>query len=158
MILRQVFRVFFESYTRSVTQDGFKSMRSSQIDSAAVVGVLVMHLAWILWVIFGTFWTSGRRWLTTFHLASLVWGIMVEIGPWPCPLTMCEDFFRLRAGQPSSGGRFLQHYISSFVYPDVSATLVALCGVTVCVANLAIYLWRAFRWIRSHQLAAREGR
>ncbi|HEY5256073.1 MAG TPA: DUF2784 domain-containing protein [Acidobacteriaceae bacterium] len=123
-------------------------MNSPQINNAAVVLVLVVHLAWILWVIFGTFWTRGRRWLAAFHIASLVWGIMVEVGPWPCPLTMAEDFFQLRAGQVSSGGNFLQHYISSIVYPDVSVTLLTIFGVAVCAVNLAIYGWRAFRWIR----------
>ncbi|HTU50627.1 MAG TPA: DUF2784 domain-containing protein [Acidobacteriaceae bacterium] len=120
----------------------------AQIDNAAVVAVLMLHLAWILWVIFGAFWTSGRPWLTAFHIASLVWGILVEIGPWPCPLTMAEEFFQQRAGQVSSGGNFLQHYISSIVYPNVSVTLLIGCGVAVCAANLAIYAWRAFRWIR----------
>ena len=52
--------------------------------------LLAIHLAWILWVIFGVFWTRGRPWLTAFHLASLGWGILVEIGPWPCPLTLFE--------------------------------------------------------------------
>ena len=123
-------------------------MNSPKINNAAVLLVLVVHLAWILWVIFGAFWTRGRRWLAAFHIASLVWGIMVEVGPWPCPLTMAEDFFQLRAGQVSIGGNFLQHYISSIVYPDVSVTLLTIFGVAVCAVNLAIYGWRAFRWIR----------
>ena len=44
-------------------------MNSPQINNAAVVLVLVVHLAWILWVIFGAFWTRGRRWLAAFHIA-----------------------------------------------------------------------------------------
>lgn len=125
-------------------------MHWAGFDNAAVVAVLALHLAWILWVIFGAFWTSSRPWLTAFHIASLVWGILVEVGPWPCPLTMAEDFFQQRAGEVSSGGNFLQHYISSIVYPNVSVTLLIICGVAVCVANLAIYAWRAFRWVRRH--------
>jgi len=133
-------------------------MNGARFDHVVILLVLSAHLAWILWVIFGAFWTSGRRWLTTFHVASLVWGIMVEIGPWPCPLTSAEDFFRRRAGGVSSGGNFLQHYISSIVYPNVSVTLLIVCGVAVCVANLAIYMWRAFRWVRLRQNAACDGR
>jgi hypothetical protein len=94
-------------------------MNGSQVDNAAVVVVLVLHLAWILWVMFGVLLTRGRRWLTAFHIASLVWGILVEVGPWPCPLTMAEDIFQRHAGMVSSGGKFLQYYISSIVYPDV---------------------------------------
>ena len=74
----------------------------AEMNNAAVVLVLVVHLAWILWVIFGALWTSGRRGLTAFHIASLVWGIIVEVGPWPCPLTMAEDFFQQRAGVEST--------------------------------------------------------
>ncbi|HEY1799813.1 MAG TPA: DUF2784 domain-containing protein [Terriglobales bacterium] len=129
-------------------------MKLLEFDNAAVVLVLVVHLAWILWVIFGAFWTSGRRWLTAFHIASLVWGIFVEVGPWPCPLTLAEDFFQQRAGLVSSGGNFLQHYISSLVYPNVSVTLLIVCGVAVCVANLAIYGWRGSQWIRCHSRAS----
>ena len=125
-------------------------MKGAAIDNLVIVIVLMLHLLWILWVIFGAVWTSGRRWLTAFHIASLVWGIMVEVGPWPCPLTRAEDFFQRRAGLASSGGDFLQHYISSIVYPDVSVTLLTICGVAVCAANLAIYAWRAYRW--THRL------
>ncbi len=129
-------------------------MSGVRFDHVAILLVLSAHLAWILWVIFGAFWTSGRRWLTMFHIASLVWGIMVEVGPWPCPLTMAEDFFQRHAGVVSSGGNFLQHYISLIVYPNVSVMLLTICGVVVCISNLAIYMWRGFRWVRRHQHAA----
>jgi hypothetical protein len=117
------------------------------IDHAAVVIVLLLHLVWILWVIFGAFWTSHRRWLTSFHIASLIWGIMVEVGPWPCPLTVAENFFQRRVGAVSSSGDFMQHYISSIVYPDVSLVLLTVVAVAVCVANLGMYAWRTLRWI-----------
>lgn len=119
-------------------------MKGADFDNTAVILMLVLHLAWILWVIFGAFWTAGRRWLTAFHIASLLWGITVEIGPWPCPLTMAEDFFQRLAGSAPYRGGFLLHYISSLVYPNVSVTLLTICGIAVCIANLAIYAWRAF--------------
>jgi hypothetical protein len=121
-------------------------MKTADFDNTAAILVLVLHLTWILWVILGAFWTSGRRWLTTFHIASLLWGIAVEIGPWPCPLTMAEDFFQRRVGLAPDIGSFLLHAIGSLVYPNVSAMLLTICGVAVCVVNLAIYAWRAFQW------------
>lgn len=120
-------------------------MEWAEFDNTAAIVVLVVHLIWILWVIFGAFWTSGRRWLTVFHIASLLWGIAVEIGPWPCPLTLAEDFFQHRAGLASYRGSFLLHSVSSLVYPNVSVTLLTACGVVVCVANLGIYAWRALK-------------
>jgi hypothetical protein len=113
--------------------------------TTAAIAVLVLHLTWILWVIFGAFWTSGRRWLTTFHIASLLWGIAVEVGPWACPLTLAEDFFQRRAGLAPYRSSFLLHFVSSLVYPNVPAILLTVCGVAVCAANLGIYAWRAFK-------------
>jgi hypothetical protein len=120
-------------------------MEWTDFDNTAAIAVLLLHLLWILWVIFGAFWTSGRRWLTAFHIASLLWGIAVEVGPWACPLTLAEDFFQRRAGLAPYRGSFLLYFISSLVYPNVSVTLLTVCGVVVCVANLGIYAWRAFK-------------
>ena len=85
----------------------------------AVVFVLALHLAWILWVILGAFWTRGHRWLTAFHIASLVWGIIVETGPWNCPLTLAEQFFQRKAGMAPYRGSFLIHYLGGIVYPNL---------------------------------------
>jgi hypothetical protein len=123
-------------------------MNGPSFSHVAVLLVLIVHLVWILWVILGALLTSGRRWLTAFHIASLMWGIAVEVGPWPCPLTMAEDFFQGRAGLVPNHASFLQQCISSLVYPNVSETLLTICGVAVCAVNLAIYVWRALRRIR----------
>ncbi|MES2219686.1 MAG: DUF2784 domain-containing protein [Acidobacteriota bacterium] len=128
-------------------------MTGEETNNAAITLVLVMHLVWILWVIFGAFFTRGHRWLSGFHLASLIWGILVEVGPWLCPLTMAEDFFQRRAGLRPVGGDFLNHCIRSVVYPEVSVTLLTVLGVGVCVANLAVYAERFFRWVRCRQNA-----
>ena len=92
---------------------------------------------------------AGRRVLTSFHIASLVWGILVEAGPWPCPLTMAELSLQRNAGIAPYRGGFLLHYLGSIVYPDISATLLTVCGVAVCAANLAIYAGRFWRQRRA---------
>lgn len=130
-------------------------MKWTNFDNTVVILVLLIHFAWILWVIFGALWTSGRRWLTAFHIASLVWGILVEVGPWPCPLTVTEDFFQRAAGHAAYRGSFLLHYISSLVYPNVSVRLLIVCGVIVCAVNLAIYAWRALQWSRRNRAVRR---
>lgn len=112
----------------------------------AVVLVLSLHLAWIVWVIFGALWTSGLRWLTTFHMVSVVWGIVVETGPWDCPLTLAEQFLQRRAGMVPYRGSFLIHYLGAIVYPNLSVLLLTVCGVIVCAVNLLIYLRRWLAW------------
>jgi hypothetical protein len=73
-------------------------MSGAEVNNVAITAILGLHLAWILGMIFGALSTRGRRWLTAFHLASLIWGILVEVGPWTGPLTMAEDFFNVAPG------------------------------------------------------------
>jgi hypothetical protein len=105
--------------------------------------VLAIHLAWIVFVIFGAFFTRGRPFWSAAHILSLLWGIAVEAGPWPCPLTLAETYFESRAAgtAPYQGG-FLLHYLDAIVYPNLPDWMLTAIGVAVCVANLAVYLRR----------------
>ncbi len=101
--------------------------------------MLAAHLGFILWVMFGALVTPGLRWLGALHLASLVYGIMIELGPWPCPLTLAENSFEARAGIAPYQGPFLLHYLDAIVYPNFSPALLTAAGVAVCAANLLLY-------------------
>jgi hypothetical protein len=101
----------------------------SHLYSALATVVLLLHALFIVWVIFGAFLTRSRPHLRWLHIASLVWGILVEFLPWPCPLTLLENWLEAKAGgQPYQGG-FLLHYLDKLVYPDVSATALTVAGV-----------------------------
>lgn len=104
--------------------------------------MLTIHLAWILWVIFGALWTRGHPVAAFFHIASLVWGIIVEVSPLPCPLTVAEAFFERKAGVDPTQGSFLGHYLDALVYPNLPEWLLVGLGVAVCIFNLAIYARR----------------
>lgn len=119
---------------------------ASGLYSALAVFVLFLHALFILWVVFGAFVARSRPMLRWLHIASLVWGILTELLPWPCPLTLLENWLEAKAGvQPYQGG-FLLHYLDTLVYPDISATVLTLAGIIVCVLNLALYgrlMWMA---------------
>lgn len=108
--------------------------------------VLAVHLVWILWVIVGAFFTRGRPWLTAFHLASLAWGVIVDAGPWPCPLTMLEQSLETKAGMAVDHGSFLVHSLDAIVYPNVPVAVIIWGAIGVCCANLLIYGYRLVRW------------
>ena len=96
-------------------------------------------MLFILWVVFGALLTLSRPVLRWLHIVSLVWGILTELLPWPCPLTVLENWLEAKAGvQPYQGG-FLLHYLDKVVYPDISASALTVAGVLVCVLNLALY-------------------
>lgn len=110
---------------------------------AALAGlVLFFHLVWIAWVLFGWLITRHRPILAWIHIASLIWGVCVEAGPWPCPLTLLEQWLETGAGSGSYQGGFIVHYLDAIVYPDVSPELPAWIGSGVCIAILAIYVVR----------------
>jgi hypothetical protein len=112
---------------------------ASTFYSALAIFVLFLHALFILWVVFGALLTHSRPVLRWLHIASLVWGILTELLHWPCPLTVLENWFEAKVGlQPYQGG-FLLHYLDKLVYPDISATVLTVAGVFVCVLNLALY-------------------
>ena len=112
--------------------------------------ILCLHLAWILWVILGAIWTRGRSLLAALHILSLLWGVAVEAGPWPCPLTALEQYFETGTGGGAYQGGFVVHYLDRLVYPDVPDWTLTVAGVAVCVLNLAIYVRR---WLRGRRAA-----
>jgi Protein of Unknown function (DUF2784) len=103
------------------------------------VCVLLLHVFFILWVIFGAFLTRGRPILKALHIASLIWAMLTEVLYWPCPLTLLENWFEARAGiEPYQGG-FLLHYLDKLVYPNLSAVLLTAAAACICLLNLAFY-------------------
>lgn len=88
---------------------------------------------------FGAVLAYSRPRLRWLHVACLIWGVLVELLPWPCPLTILENWLEAQAGvQPYTGG-FLLHYLDAIVYPNISPTMLTIAGVAVCVLNLGIY-------------------
>ncbi|MBZ5595141.1 MAG: DUF2784 domain-containing protein [Acidobacteriia bacterium] len=112
-------------------------------------GVLLLHLLWIAWILLGWLVTRGRRTLAWVHIASLVWGIAVELGPWPCPLTLMEQWLEARSGATPSHQGFLVYYLDKLIYPNLPETVIAWTGAAVCAAILGIYCFRIRRAIRA---------
>ena len=107
--------------------------------SALATVVLFLHALFIMWVVFGAVLTRSRPILRWLHIVSLIWGILTELLPWPCPLTLLENWLEQKAGVEPYQGGFLLHYMDKLVYPDVSATALTAAGVIVCAFNLALY-------------------
>jgi len=120
---------------------------ASSFYSVLAVSVLFVHALFIVWVVFGTLLTRSRPILRWLHIASLVWGTLTELLPWPCPLTVLENWLEAKAGvQPYQGGVLL-HYLDKLVYPDISATVLTIAAVIICTLNLAFYARQAWRTV-----------
>ena len=83
-------------------------IRVARAMALVAVLILVVHLVWLALVICGALWTRGRPVWSLLHILARVWGIVVEVSPWPCPLTLAEQYFpRARAKLTFVSGRFL---------------------------------------------------
>src|SRR5579863_10302044 len=97
--------------------------------SALATAVLFLHALFIVWMVFGALLTRSRPILRWLHIVSLIWGILTELLPWPCPLTLLENWLEQKAGVEPYQGGFLLHFMDKLVYPDISATLLTVAGV-----------------------------
>ncbi len=117
--------------------------------------VLLIHVFWILWVVLGWILTRNRPSLRWFHIGSLLWGILMEVGPWPCPLTIADQWLQRRAGSAAYRGSSLIHYLEAVIYPNVSPDLLNWLGSGVCILILAIHgrrFWQACAIRHAHAL------
>lgn len=108
--------------------------------------VLLLHLAFILFVVLGGFLVRHHPRLAWLHLPAATWGILVEITGQVCPLTPLENSLRRMAGQSGNGnysGSFVEHYLLPVIYPEaLTREAQIVLGLGVVIINIVAYAWR----------------
>jgi hypothetical protein len=112
--------------------------------------LMIVHMAFILFVVFGGFAVLKWHWMALVHVPIAAWGAIVELKSWVCPLTPWENKFRLLAGQEGYSEGFIEHYLMPVIYPpgltkDIQTTM----GLLVVAINLLIYGYLIYRLVRS---------
>jgi uncharacterized protein YneF (UPF0154 family) len=112
--------------------------------------VLIIHLAFVLFVALGGFLALRRPRLMWLHLPAVVWGAMSEFLGVLCPLTPLETTLRELGGGTGYEGDFIGHYITAVIYPSglTRGTQIAL-GIAALLLNMAIYGYWLLRKRRS---------
>ena len=105
--------------------------------------VLVVHFAFVLFVIFGGL--LALRWprVAWVHVPVALYGAVIEFVGFVCPLTPLEIWLRRRGGESGLEGGFIEHYITAALYPAglTRAVQVGL-GVAVLALNGIVYaIW-----------------
>ena len=107
----------------------------------AADGLVLFHLAFILFVLFGGLLTLKWPRVMWLHLPAVAWGIAVEVLHLPCPLTRWENLFRHLAGQDGYGGGFVEHYILTLIYPaGLTPNIQWVLAAVVLLINIAVYV------------------
>ncbi len=102
--------------------------------------VLIFHLLFIVFVIFGGLLALCCRWLVLAHIPAAIWGAYIELTGGLCPLTTLEVRFRRIAGDTGYSGSFIEHYLLPIIYPagltrDIQFGMAGL----VILINVVIY-------------------
>lgn len=108
--------------------------------------VVVIHLAFILFVAAGGLFAFRWKWLPILHLPAVLWGALVELQGWLCPLTTLEWKLRRLGESGAYPEGFIEHYLVPIVYPDrLTPEMQAGLGAAVLCVNGAIYGWLFWR-------------
>ena len=102
--------------------------------------IVLTHFLFIAFVVCGGLLVIYWPRIAFVHLPAAVWGAVVEIFGWVCPLTPLENQFRLLAGGNSYSGNFIARYLIPVLYPEnLTATIQQVLGGLVIIINLIFY-------------------
>jgi hypothetical protein len=102
--------------------------------------VVLCHLAFILFAIFGGFLVLRRRKVVWFHIPAALWAVFIEFTGGFCPLTPLENLLRIKGGGAAYTAGFIEHYLLPVIYPVALTRGIQIAlGTHVIVINLLIY-------------------
>lgn len=102
--------------------------------------ILLLHLAFILFVVLGGLLVYRHAWVAWLHVPAVVWGVVVELMGWICPLTPLENRLRALAGQGGYDGDFIGAYLLAVIYPDGLTREIQIgLGLGALLLNLLVY-------------------
>jgi hypothetical protein len=78
---------------------------------------VVVHLAFVLFVVLGGFLVLRWGWIAWLHLPAMAWGIWIQLAGSFCPLTPLEIWLRVRGGGAGYEASFTEQYLLPILYP-----------------------------------------
>ena len=119
------------------------------IDRLLAELAVVLHLAFILFVVLGGLLVLRWPRLAFVHLPCAAWGALIEFTGWICPLTPLENRWRVRGGLEGYEESFIEHYLLPLVYPPgLTREVQLVLGAAVLLVNLVVYALIVGRWRR----------
>lgn len=104
--------------------------------------IVVLHFLFVIFVLLGGLLLLKWKKAAWLHVPAVIWGILVELNGWLCPLTPLENQLRSKAGLGMYDGDFVMHYIMPILYPaELTRSTQILFGTIVIIVNLSIYIY-----------------
>lgn len=106
----------------------------------AANAVAFVHLLFIVFVVLGGLLVLRWRRLAWVHLPAAIWGAVIELARWDCPLTGFENSLLRRAGAAGFRQGFISHHLFGLIYPGgMTRTIEIALAVLVTAINVAVY-------------------
>jgi hypothetical protein len=127
--------------TTSEPRDAFEPTKVMLYQSLADL-VLVLHVTFIVFVLFGGLLAFRWRLAPVVHLPAATWGAAVEFFRLVCPLTPLEIVLRRAGGGAGYSESFVERYLVPIVYPaELTPSFQLMLGALVLVVNLVVYIF-----------------
>jgi hypothetical protein len=110
--------------------------------------VLLLHFAFVLFVVFGGLLAFRWRRVAYGHVPIALYGVIIELLGFVCPLTPLELWLRRHGGEAGYQGGFIEHYITAALYPTgLTREIQYVLAGLVFAINAVVYalLWRRRR-------------
>lgn len=102
--------------------------------------VVLIHLGFILFSVFGALLLIRWRKMIWLHLPAAAWAAWIEFSGRICPLTPLENWLRIKGAESGYSGDFVGHYLLPLIYPtSLTREFQIILGVIVAGVNMAIY-------------------
>lgn len=113
----------------------------------AATTVLLLHLAFILFALFGALLALRWRRVVWLQLPAALWAVYIELSHGSCPLTALENHLLLKAGHGGYAGGFVERYLLPVIYPPgLTPTVQWALAAVVVAANLGLYGYLLLKW------------
>ncbi len=120
--------------------------------------IVVVHFAWILFMLIGFvltllgFWWKKffDKWLfRTLHLLGIVYVGLLAVLREYCPLTILENALREKySPHLTYPGSFIVHYLQRLVYPDIQPLMILIPTMIIAIFTILVFIFRPPRKIK----------
>ena len=102
--------------------------------------ILIVHLIFILFVVFGALLFFASKKIVFIHIPTIIWGSYIELTNSICPLTYFENWLLQKANLTTYSEDFIQNYLVPIVYPvNLTKDIQIYLGIALIAIIIVIY-------------------
>ena len=115
---------------------------------AVATAVVLLHMAFVAFVVLGGL--LALRWprVAWVHVPAALWGALIALVGWVCPLTPFENWLHVQGGQSPYTTGFLEHYLLPILYPVAMTRHLQLATGAFVVGLNGLVYWRVLRRVK----------